>query len=232
MNMIRIALLSTVAVAAMGAGAQAADLMLDAPVVMADEVVSDWTGPYVGIQAGVISLTSVDDFDPSYQTPTDPYYNSGAFGGTVGVFAGYDLEISDVFVLGLSGEVNLDNVLVEQEGYDYYSLDWDAAIKVRAGMLVDPSTLVYATVGYSYAAFSFNEDYWGTIYSDGDEVGGIVVGAGIETMLTDEIFLRAEGSATFYDTLDLKYEDTATPYSYWDISSTVLKASIGLGFKF
>ena len=53
-----------------------------------------------------------------------------------------------------------------------------------------------------------------------------------ETMLTDEIFLRAEGSATFYDTLDLKYEDTATPYSYWDISPTVLKASIGLGFKF
>jgi len=121
---------------------------------------------------------------------------------------------------------------VYQGDVHYYSLDWDAAIKVRAGMLVDPSTLVYATVGYSYAAFSFNEDYWGTIYSDGDEVGGIVVGAGIETMLTDEIFLRAEGSATFYDTLDLKYEDTATPYSYWDISSTVLKASIGLGFKF
>ena len=226
------ALMTMVAVAAMSAGAQAADLILDAPVVMADEVVSDWTGPYIGIQAGVISLTSEDDYDPSYTTPYDPYYTSGAFGGTIGVFAGYDFQISDVFVLGLSGEVNLDNALVEQEGYDYYSLDWDAAIKVRAGMLVDPSTLVYATVGYSYAAFSMNDDWWGTGYSDGDEVGGVVVGAGIETMLTDEIFLRAEGSATFYDTLDIKYEDTSTPYSYWDITPTVLKASIGLGFKF
>lgn len=228
MNTIRIALLASVAVAAMGNVAVAADLIVEESAV-AEAVVSDWTGPYVGIQAGVISLTTSEDYDPSYSTPYDPYWELGAYGGTVGLFAGFDYQIDDMFVLGISGEVNLDNVAIENDGYDdYLTLDWDAAIKVRAGMLLNPSTLLYATAGYSVAAFTFSDDYWGSSYSSDDTTGGWIVGAGIESEVADGLFVRGEATATFYDDIDLNYLDDP----YWISTPTVVKATLGLAYKF
>jgi outer membrane immunogenic protein len=223
-------LMTTVAVAAMSAGAQAADLMLDAPAAVMEAAVSNWTGPYIGIQAGVISLTSSEDYDPSYATPADPYWELGSYGGSVGVFAGFDYQVDDMFVLGISGEVNLDNVAIEYDGYDdYLTLDWDAAIKVRAGMLLTPSTLLYATVGYSYGSFAFSEEYWSGYYNPTDEAAsGWIVGAGIESEVADGLFVRGEATATFYDDLKIDYEGE----SYWIATPTVVKATLGLAYKF
>lgn len=223
-------LLSTVAVVTTGVAAQAADLILDAPASAAEDVASDWTGPYVGIQAGVISLTTVEDYDPTYTTPSDPYWELGAYGGSVGLFAGFDYQVDEMFVLGISGEVNLDNVAIDYDGYDdYLTLDWDAAIKVRGGMLLNPSTLLYATVGYSVGAFTFSEDYWGGVYDPSDETAnGWVVGAGMEAEVAEGLFARGEATATFYD--DLKIDNADDPY--WVVTPTVVKATLGLAYKF
>lgn len=226
MDIIRIALLSTIALGGMSAAASAADLVVDAPA--APVVASDWTGAYIGAQAGVLSLTTSEDYDPSYTTPYDPYWEMGAVGASVGVFAGYDYQVSDLFVLGLSGEVNLDNALIKYDGYDYLSLEWDAAVKVRGGMLVNPSTLVYATLGYSVASFSLNDGYWSGYDLNSNPVGGWVIGAGVESEVADGLFLRGEATATFYD--DLGVSDTSDPY--WVITPTVVKATAGLVYKF
>ena len=228
MHTLRIALLASVAVAAMGTVAVADDLFVEQSVV-AGPVVSDWTGPYVGIQAGVISLTTSEDYDPSYMTPYDPYWELGAYGGTVGLFAGFDYQIDEMFVLGISGEVNLDNVAIENDGFDdYLTLDWDAAIKVRAGMLLNPSTLLYATAGYSVAAFTPSDDYWGSVFGSDGTTGGWIAGAGIESEVADGLFVRGEATVTLYDDIDVNYLDTP----YWVSTPTVVKATLGLAYKF
>lgn len=222
-------LITMVAAATIGGSAQAADLILDAPAVATEAVASDWTGAYIGVQAGVISLTTVEDYDPAYSTPVDPYWELGAYGGTVGFFAGYDFQVDDMFVLGISGEVNLDDAAIDYDGYDdYMTMDWDAAIKVRGGMLVNPSTLLYATVGYGVAGFTFSDDYWGGSYGPDDSAGGWIVGAGVETEVTDGLFVRGEASATFYDDLEIEWEDEP----YYLVTPTVVKATLGLAYKF
>jgi outer membrane immunogenic protein len=227
MNKICLGLFSTIAVAVMGGVALAADLYVEPPAVVVDEVTSDWTGPYIGIQAGVVSLTTVEDYDPSYYTPEDPYYELGATGGTVGLFAGFDYQIDDMFVLGLSGEVNYDNVAIANYGVDdYLTLDWDAALKARAGMLINPTTLLYGMVGYSVAGFAFTEEYDDNLVDD--TVSGWLVGVGLETEVAEQLFVRGEASATFYDDLTVEYQDEP----WWVITPTVVKATLGLAYKF
>jgi len=153
-----LAALAVIAIASSASAVLAADLYVDSPVV-AVEAASDWSGPYIGVQAGVVSLTTSENYDPEYSTPYDPYWELGGVGASVGLFVGYDVQLSDMFVLGVSAEGNYVNTAIENDGYDdYLTMNWDAALKVRAGMLINPSTLVYGTVGYSVADFSLSDD--------------------------------------------------------------------------
>lgn len=220
-------MLSALALGGTTAAASAADVVADTPA--AAEVASDWTGAYVGVQGGVIGLTTVENYDPDYSTPFSPSYEDAAVGTSIGVVAGYDYQISDLVVLGVSGEVNLDDAVIDYYGYDYLSLNWDAAIKARAGMLINPSTLLYATAGYSLANFEADEEYWGTDYSaNPDALGGWIIGAGIESEFAEGLFLRGEATATFYGDLGVSY--ISNPY--WLITPTVVKATAGLVYKF
>jgi outer membrane immunogenic protein len=224
MKLLHAALLSTSSAVLMCGAAAAADLY-DVPVIVDQTTQSSWEGFHVGVQAGLVSIDSHE----YYEGDPDTVWNIGASGGLVGVFAGYDFQLADSFVLGVGGELNFVNAAGEYDGYDdYLTMDWQGAVRARLGMLVNPDALVYATLGYSWAGFGISEDYWGSGYDAYEFTAeGTQVGVGIDVKLQDNMFVRAEGTATFYD-FALEDDDEA----YYVFEPAVLAAKIGIGWTF
>lgn len=200
------------------------------PVII-ESVSDDWTGLSIGVQAGIVHMNGVEDYDPDYTTPSDPYEEWDGTGLSLGVFAGYDVQVSDMFVLGVGGDINWNNASALEwpsfSGYDErVHHDWDASIYARAGFLASPDLLIYGLLGYGVGGFDASE-YWGG-YDDAEWTGGgVKVGMGVEAMVADGMFAKGEIAATFYDTHDI--EDGGP---YWQITPTVVTAKAGIGWKF
>ena len=131
------------------------------------------------------------------------------FDGTLfGGFAGYNYQFDGGFVLGgevagSTGELEYDGVgTLEPTYFD---------LKARAGYGIDRA-LVYVSGGYTFASF------------DGrDEGGGFNVGAGVDFLVTDNVFVGAE-----YIYRDL--EDTVADPAAWEDQFGTIPARVG--FKF
>ncbi len=59
-------------------------------------------------------------------------------------------------------------------------IDWFGTVRGRAGVLVDPKVLLYATGGLAYGGVNTSETIGGTSFSATDTRVGYTVGAGIE----------------------------------------------------
>lgn len=202
----------------------------DAPIEQAfSQPKVNWTGVYIGGRAGYGNANhelTVEGYD---NDPSDPgaegynenfvgYYgqndvssvellnlnglNSSGFigGGQIGV----DKQMGR-FVVGVFGSYdfsNMETTLDLMNNTAQFSLEkeyeWDAGI--RAGVLVNSSTLVYALAAYTETEYSLNGP--GVSEAEGldDEkkFSGVKVGAGIEYAATNNIFLGLEGTHTFY----------------------------------
>lgn len=174
------------------APALAADLIVNEPAALAayDAPVSDWTGPYIGVNAGIAfgipHASSTDGggcegwwcdkgvvFDPS-PTPLDD--NNNDFTPFVGVQAGFNYQINDNFVVGIEGDIQLANfgnhhndddpmqeAVVFPVPGDFTAvpdLDWWGTLRGRAGALVDPDTLIYGTAGLAFGHTNFDNMWW------------------------------------------------------------------------
>ena len=107
-------------------------------------------------------------------------------------------------------------------------MNWDASIKAKAGVVVD-ETLVYATLGYAWANFSWNNRYFDT--SDGTDSpvsGGVQVGLGVERHLLPNLVGKVEATWTNYGSYDVHYEDE----SYWRGQPTALAVKAGIAIQF
>jgi outer membrane immunogenic protein len=62
-------------------------------------------------------------------------------------------------------------------------IDWFGTVRGRAGVLVDPRVLLYATGGLAYGGVNTSETIGGTAFSATDTRVGYTVGAGIEGAL-------------------------------------------------
>lgn len=146
-----------------------------------------WTGFYFGGTLGYASGT------------VDVRGGSGDFGfdqtGGVGtLFAGYNIQTSANMVLGLEADIGtgyLDGTLAghtaEQNVF--------GSLRARAGVLLTPQTLLYATGGLAWANYDFKVV--------GANLGsetllGYQLGAGLEFALAPQWTLRAEYLYTDY----------------------------------
>lgn len=163
--------------------------------------------------------------------------NDGGKAGVIGTIdAGYDYQFSNQGVIGLVGNYDFGSQTVDHNADQYatsngnsYAIHVHQATKlqnswslgVRAGFLPSESTLVYATGGYSRGDISQSIDMIG--YNDhgeqqpfsasrSDWKSGYFIGAGIETLLSDNVSLKAEYRYTDYGTLN--QEGTANPDNY------------------
>jgi outer membrane immunogenic protein len=167
-HIIAIALASTV----MSASAFAADaIVYNEPAPASAPFVApgfDWTGPYIGIQAGY-AWAELDTGPATIDA-------DGVLGG---IHAGYNYDFGG-FVVG--GEVDYDFANVEIDG-GLGEIDGVARAKLRAGADLG-QVLVYGTAGGAYATAD-------TALGDLNDFGWLV-GAGVDFAATDNIIVGAE----------------------------------------
>lgn len=190
----------------------------DAADVVADtepRAAGSWTQFYVGGGFGVDGVTK--DAELLWSNPLGasgfsvPAETDGFGGGSLGVSitAGFDYQLSSLFVLGVFGTYDWSDVetsmRIESAQQGALSIDGSLlkfdnswTVGVRGGILLTKSTLLYGKAGYMAAEIddfdlavstnqgdlAFNVDF--------PSFSGLFIGAGIEQKLTNNISVRGD----------------------------------------
>jgi outer membrane immunogenic protein len=224
---------SVACIALLAAGAaMAADLSLPtrkAPIA-APAAAPNWSGFYIGGNFGAgrdqndatVTGASTDPaLDPflafflaAGAVPTSP--SAAADGGFGGGQIGYNWQIDPHWVLGAETDFEWSRIKGSDSqtptpfGFDLATwsvskkLDWFGTVRARAGFLVDPSVMFYATGGYAYGRTTMsystaditngclaNAFICGAASSSGIS-NGWTAGGGVEAMLTQHLTMKAE----------------------------------------
>ncbi len=247
------------------AAAQAADLptRVVAPVAPVVIPVASWTGFYIGGSVGGDFTTSshtttavATGFDFNGATSNVPLSQSNF---RLGGYVGYNYQI-DQFVIGVEGDGAYDfsksrrvtgipgEVYFGSNAGDSFSSRssrYDASARGRAGFLLFPNALVYATGGaafrdYSYTAIcagrgpSFCSQPESQTFS-GTRTGW-TVGGGVEGMITPHLIARIEYRYSDFGSQNLNYFGTPNGASgdYFGARTHLTASTVmgGLAYKF
>ncbi len=149
-----------------------------------------------------------------------------AKGLTGGGQIGYNWELPSGWVVGVEGDLQASGIngsttvdVIDPQGFDpifqvpaYFDstrttvskkLEWDGTLRARAGYLVDPQLMIYATGGVAFGKTSTNFSTLNLVQgcdilticadSTSDSIRlGWTIGAGIEAMLTPNWSAKAE----------------------------------------
>lgn len=196
-------------------------------VVIQDDVF-DWTGFYVGVQAGFVSGTvetedwfCVNNPGDCYDEPEDRYFSDVDLSGFKGgVHVGYDHQFG-MFVLGAESDINLGGgtgdggflYFDESEGEDFpgnpdesatFDVLWEGSTRLKVGLALD-RFMPYLTGGLAYGQADassirdFDDGFHDFEYS-GINLIGYTVGIGAAYAVTDDIIIRGEGRFTDFGT--------------------------------
>lgn len=153
----------------------------------------DWTGFYLGLQAGY----GWSKADTSFAPPGAPSFSPDGDGFVGGAHAGY-LQQFDSFVLGIEADIEFsdisgsDSSLVGPTAGGKADINWMGSLRLRAGYAWDRA-LLYATGGLAYADFDGSGGpAGGPLQSFSDDLWGWTLGAGLDYAFTDAVSLRAE----------------------------------------
>lgn len=170
---------------------------------------TDWSGPYVGVYAGMNANET--DVAGTYGTGSIAPGISGngiAAGGTLG----YNVQVDDSFVVGLEGDFGTGAKQSKSLTSTYYlscggpcpaatvtgtwmsHLNWMSTIRARAG-LVSGSTQFYVTGGLALADAELAATESGTRTTTAvtkQTLTGYAVGAGVEHRFSHRISVKAE----------------------------------------
>lgn len=164
----------------------------------------DWTGFLIGIEAGLGA--NVTSFDINAGPLNADFTGLSGEGGTIGLRVGYDHQINDTWVVGAQFAGRLTNMDVEAElnlgGGAAAAIDeqYQFALTGRVGYLTTPDTMWYALAGYQWSSIDFNV-LGATLGSIDRE--GFVVGAGVETALTENLSIGLEYRYVDYNDVDI-----------------------------
>jgi outer membrane immunogenic protein len=192
----------------------------------------DWSGPYVGLQAGYgwdkpgVNLDkspALADIDQDARS-----FNRDGFIG--GVFAGYLLQ-RDSLVFGVEGDIeyaDMDGSTKAVQGGTIElgrlesNIDWLASLRLRTGFAVDRA-LFYATGGLAIGGaeldFSPTPGPFLNMSGESDTATkvGWTLGGGIDYALADNLSLRVEYRYTDLGKLDVRASDNVSPAVFEDL---------------
>jgi outer membrane immunogenic protein len=197
--------------------------MLSAPAALAADAVNynndyaepapleteqDWSGNYVGAQIGASSSKFPDPF-------------SNRTGALMGVVVGKNFQ-NGKFVYGGELEGNFAEAEHRLGNGGTLQQSWSGVAKAKAGVALD-KTLVYGTLGYGATKFKPK----GTVTSDSQWEGGVLLGAGVEQQISGPLSAKVE-----YDYM--RFGDVKTEVAGKDQRDNLKNHAIkaGLNYKF
>lgn len=206
--------------------------LLASSAFAADAVVQEvapifnWTGGYVGIQAGYAwSDGNIHQNNGPGFVETDP---DGFLGG---VYAGYNYQMSRNIVIGAELDIVYANVdgsgqifaapgLPFPGGVGTEELNWSGAARLRLGYAID-RFLPYIAGGVAFGDIDISSNTG--VPSFGDTFTGWTVGAGLDYAMTTNLLLRAEYRYTDFGTESL-------PAGVVDLKTNEVR--LGIAYKF
>lgn len=194
-------------------------------------VAFDWTGGYIGVQAGY-GWSHVDQPYGGVGGPIvsdqDDADGNGILGG---VHIGYNFQ-SDSFVYGVEADLEASNIDGDDGGsggdVNGFEIDWMGSVRARLGYAMD-RTLFYATGGYAFMrGTAYNADV-SPREEDSATFHGWTLGAGVEYAFTDHVTARLE-----YRYADFGSRRISLPASGYDeeIDPSIHAVRIGFSYKF
>lgn len=195
-----------------------------------------WTGLRAGLGGGYSMINHVIEASaaPVFGAEFSGVGGEGLFGT---VELGYDMLVSDRFVVGLQGDYSYSTASTDLEAAGFggsltYELEatHSASALLRAGVLSSPDVLWYGIAGYTHTWFNgdlaINPGVFSASY-DFDQ-GGLTVGAGVEVMLTDAWSWKSEYRYTSLDDVNIA---TFGPVSI-DAASNIQQVRSVLTYRF
>ncbi|MFA6117683.1 MAG: porin family protein [Sphingomonas sp.] len=155
------------------------------PAFAQDEA-SSFTGPRIEATFGYDS-TQADGL---------PTSQDSVHGVRVGGAIGYDLPIGSTFTIGAEAGIgwqvsgSADALIGGTNLHLTTGRDLDASL--RLGAKVAPSTLLYVKAGYANSQFRLRSTTGGTVTHVSTNEDGYRLGAGVEQMLGDHLYAKAE----------------------------------------
>lgn len=217
-------------------GAMAADLG-SMPVPVSDPPAAcdgNWDRTYVGAQVGAASMTSNWSIEGIPFAPDEAKLEDS--GLVAGVFVGHDKQF-DGFILGAEADFNFLDLADSEEFFGigegltiHASVDALGSLRARVGIPVD-CLLFYLTAGVAVGTANVGYESESIYLPESDSydlrLGG-VIGAGIETMVTDSVGLRLQ--ALYYNFGSHHFDGNFGTGLSADVSAATV--TVGVTWKF
>lgn len=193
----------------------AADIIGEEPpapeaVTIEPAPLNTWSGPYAGVALGYgFGETNT----PGGAIDTDGFLGSG--------FAGYNFQQGPL-VFGAEADAGYNAIEGTSAGTTAEG-GFDGSLRARMGVAVTNDVLVYGTAGGAAARHEIAD----AAGSDSQTLLGWTAGAGVDAMLTDQVFGRAE-----YRYSDFGSETFNTGSGAQSVDATQNRIQLGLGVKF
>lgn len=154
----------------------------------------NWTGFYIGAQAGLAAYTDVFTLDGGGEMMKfDALSEDGAWAS---LNIGYDHEFGDRWVAGVQAGVRYSS-RNDADFLEMIDSDYGFDILARLGAKVNESTLAYVIGGYTHQRFEFAVPGGPAWNAD-----GFTIGSGIEVALRENVSLNLEYRFSQYEEKD------------------------------
>jgi len=190
-----------------------------------------WTGGYIGVLAGAQGSGTLNG-NRELEVPIGGEGPVSTIDPSYGAYMGANLQVGEQWVASLEGEIVKYDAAYDyviDDSQDFASSDYKAQISVRFGYLANPDTLIYARAGYGI--MHMNPDpLFAELGTESGYVQTLSAGMGIETMITENALLRAEG---LYNAAidEYRFLDSGSGNPYY-AKPTSVEARVGAAFLF
>jgi outer membrane immunogenic protein len=216
-------------------GAYAADMTSAPSSMMSHKSVYNWSGAYIGVDAGYLWGSADHTFSQGGVTNTTLSGSSDPDGFIGGVYAGYNWQSGPV-VFGVETDFeggSVDGSFVNNAGATSAgtsSLNWQGSLRARIGY-AERNMLFYGTGGWAYGDFDFGGGPAFAPVTNGysDTMSGWTLGAGMEMMFTQNWIGRLEYRYTDFGTAN---GPVSPAYSFINMPVDVTTSAIRAGFSY
>ena len=224
-------LLAPTLLCAMSGYALAADaVVVESPPEVYVAPVFNWTGAYIGAQAGYLWGEGDFEVDDGSGAEIEP---DGWLGG---IYVGYNYQRTNNVVIGADADFAWTGADDSATGFSAVGvpvgtldseLDWEGAVRLRLGYAVD-RFLPYVAGGVAFGRMGIEAfNLAGVSQGSDDDTGvGWTLGVGLEYAFTDNIIGRAEYRYTDFGDFDFSVPGGATA----DLTTNDVR--LGVAYKF